>query len=79
MHENCGTTKKEVVAATGHKEVIDETVEATCTTTGKTEGKHCSVCNEVLVKQETVPAKGHTYENGKCKDCGALKPSTPSG
>ena len=39
---------------------MDEAVEATCTTAGKTAGKHCSVCNEVLVAQEEVAAKGHT-------------------
>ena len=49
--------------AKGHTEVVDEAVEATCTETGLTEGKHCSVCDEVLIAQEVIPAKGHTEAN----------------
>ena len=58
--------------ATGHTEEIDEAVAATCTVDGRTEGKHCSVCNEVLKKQETIPATGHNFSTGNtCTVCGA--------
>ena len=56
----CGRKDIEDVSAKGHTEVIDNAVEPTCTETGLTEGKHCSVCNTVLVKQNVVAAKGHT-------------------
>ncbi len=32
---------------------------------GKTEGKSCSVCREVLNAQTEVPAKGHSWNEGK--------------
>ena len=48
------------VNASGHTEVVDAAEASTCTTAGKTEGKHCSVCGEVLTAQTVVSAKGHT-------------------
>ena len=45
-----------------HTEVVDAAVAPTCTATGLTEGKHCSVCNKVLVAQEVVKALDHTYD-----------------
>lgn len=63
-----------VIPTTGHTVVVDEAVEPTCTETGLTEGSHCSVCNEVLVAQQEIPATGHTYDavttgNNVCTVC----------
>ena len=60
LYEACNHSETEAIPATGHTEVIDVAVEPTCTETGLTEGKHCSVCNEVLVAQTVVAALGHT-------------------
>ena len=62
------------VDALGHTEVVDPAVAATCEKTGLTEGKHCSVCNEVLVAQKETPKTEHKFENGKCSVCGAADP-----
>ena len=45
--------------ATGHTKEPIPAVPATCTENGKTEGKRCSVCNEVLEEPQTVDALGH--------------------
>ena len=44
-----------------HTFVVDAAVPATCTENGKTEGRHCSVCNTVLATQEVVLATGHNF------------------
>ncbi|MBQ3547156.1 MAG: leucine-rich repeat protein, partial [Clostridia bacterium] len=83
----CGDSYEEVIDAKGHTEVIDAAVDATCTTTGLTEGKHCSVCGTVIVAQQEVPALGHSYgdwvvdvaattnkagsKHRECSECGA--------
>ncbi|MBR6825192.1 MAG: MBL fold metallo-hydrolase [Oscillospiraceae bacterium] len=56
------------IAPMGHTSVIDKAVEATCTETGLTEGKHCSVCNAVLTAQEVISATGHSYTYTKIDD-----------
>lgn len=55
----CGKEVVEETPAKGHTEVPDAAVAPTCTEPGKTEGSHCSVCNEVLTAQKTVAALGH--------------------
>lgn len=77
----CQTTRTEEVGATGHTEATDAAVAPTCTATGLTEGSHCSVCNAVLVAQETIPALGHAWSTTNCAEaatctregCGATR------
>ncbi len=74
---NCDATKDStVVPATGHTEVTDDAVAATCTSTGLTEGSHCLVCGETLVAQQIVDKTEHTYgewvtvKTATCTDTG---------
>ena len=55
----CGKTETQTIAKTGHKSVTDKAIPATCTTDGKTEGSHCSVCGAVIKAQTTITATGH--------------------
>ena len=88
----CGDTYTETIPATGHTEVIDKAVPATCTTNGKSEGSHCSVCGEVIKAQKVIKATGHKFgswsttksatciESGtqtrKCSACGKTETKT---
>ncbi len=58
----CGDTYVgNYVDAKGHIEVITHAVDPTCKNEGRTEGKHCSVCNEVLVESQTIAKLAHTF------------------
>ena len=54
-----------VIESKGHTEVTDKGYDATCTEDGLTDGKHCSVCNEVLAEQTVIESKGHTEVTDK--------------
>ena len=51
---DCGEKESRTINALGHKEVVDNAVDPTCTATGLTEGKHCSICNKVIVAQNII-------------------------
>ena len=55
----CGTTEGE---ANGHTEETVAGTDATCTESGMTDGKKCSVCGETTVEQTVIAALGHTEE-----------------
>lgn len=68
---SCGKNLSQRIEATGHNEVTIEGKKATCTETGLTEGKKCSVCEATIVKQLTINATGHIEEiiQGKAPTC----------
>ena len=78
----CDEAETDTIPATGHTEVEDAAVAATCTTAGKTAGSHCAVCNAVIKAQEEIPAAGHSWsewisdgkqEKSTCSVCGQKK------
>lgn len=58
----CGEIETEVIAK-GHTEETVKGKLATCTESGLTDGKKCSMCGEITVNQETITALGHDFES----------------
>ena len=59
--QKCYLCSEEVVLtipALGHETIIDKEIAPSCTQDGKSEGSHCSRCNEIFVEQEIIPALG---------------------
>lgn len=51
----CGDEKYEAIEKKTHTIVVDSAVAATTTSTGLTEGSHCSLCGTVIKAQEVIP------------------------
>ena len=68
---SCGEIESRSIAKLAHVEVTLPAVEPTCSLPGQAEGKGCSVCDAVLVEQETISALGHSYglESHTCTTC----------
>ena len=58
---SCGETISRKIAKLAHTVKSTSYVAPTCTTTGKTAGSYCSVCNTVLTAQKDIPALGHSF------------------
>ncbi|MDE7087517.1 MAG: hypothetical protein K2O67_04920, partial [Clostridia bacterium] len=57
----CQKQETRAIDKLNHVEVDDAEVLATCTTDGKTAGKHCSRCNKTLDGLTVIPALGHNW------------------
>ena len=77
--KTCSVCNKTEGEALGHEEVILEGKDATCTEDGLTEGRICSICNEVFAAQETIPAKGHNEQITASKDPTCTEPGLTEG
>lgn len=55
------TLDKTILSEKGHTVVVDSSIAATTTSTGLTEGSHCSVCGKVLVQQNIIPVLTYEY------------------
>lgn len=77
---NCGDSYKETYAGQHKPYSTNQKVEPTCEEDGK-EGQFCSICHEFIGATTAIPATGHSFENGKCTECGksdgSVKPATP--
>ena len=71
----CGHVETSEIAPEGHTEEKVAGTAPTCTEAGLSDGKVCTVCDEVLVEQVTINATGHSFVDGTCSACGEADPN----
>lgn len=64
----CGKIFTEKTPLAAHKETSIPAVAATCSKTGLTEGKKCSVCGKITLAQRETPKTAHTFVLASVKD-----------
>lgn len=57
----CEFTKTDTIQLKDHTVEIIKSVDPTCLQQGWTEGRRCSVCEEILEEQQPIEALGHKY------------------
>ena len=76
---DCGYAEYKTTDALAHTPVTDVKIDATCTSYGKTEGTHCSVCNTVITAQTEINPLAHSFSewetvvNATCTSFGLEK------
>lgn len=71
----CGFKNVGVVDFAPHTEEIVEGYPPTCTDTGLTDAKKCTVCGITTKEHNSIPPK-HTYDKGVCSACGQEEPAS---
>ena len=68
QHQKCTQCDTKIitvkVAKAAHKEIVVQGKAPTATETGLTDGKKCTVCNEILLPQYVIPAGGEAVSFG---------------
>ena len=76
---DCGGKNTAEIDKIPHTEDTIKGKDATCTETGLTDGKYCTVCETVTLAQETIPTKPHTEETIKGKDAACTETGLTDG
>ena len=66
------TKEETIIKALGHKEEIIKGYPASCVATGLTDGKKCSVCNEIQEEQKIIEKQNHNLTHYSNFEAGCI-------